>query len=122
MADESQPVSKKPSGPSIQERLKVVVERLQAAMIAMPRFRPADVSLSQDYDALQASILSSLVDLSAIAAVDRHATAVAIELAKQRKEFAMESQKLRDATDKAMQAQSDAIAQNFVPFKKAATA
>ena len=109
---------KKPTPPSIQDRQKAVVNILQSALISMPRFRPADVALAQEYDALTASILQAALDLARVAAVDRLATSVHFELAKERRDYALAEQKQRDAADAAAREMGGKIAASFVPFPK----
>jgi hypothetical protein len=113
---------KKSSSPTPQERLKAVVAGLQDDLVAMPKFRPADVALAQDFDACTARRLAMLIELSAIAAVDRHATAVAIEVAKQRKEFNLAAQKQQADADVAMQQVTNAAVASLIPFAKKETA
>lgn len=107
-----------PKAPSIQDRQKAVVATLQTALVAMPRFRPADVALAQEYDAMMSGILQAVIDLSAVAAVDRHATALAIELTKQRKDYGDSLKKQNDDADAAAQAMSATIAQTLLPKQR----
>lgn len=100
------------SPPALEDRLSAVAGRIQSTLISLPRFRPADPDLARQFDALTTDLLTSLVEITAAAAVDEAAIILAKDLSAQRKEVALASQKLRDQTDIAMAGQT-------IPFPKA---
>ena len=62
------------------ERLMAVAGRLQNAVLALPRFRPADVAAASDFDKVLADLLQTMVEASQAAAVDQASIAVAMNL------------------------------------------
>ncbi len=91
-----------PDQNTLEDRLGAVVDRIRQTILDAPRFRPSDAALAADYDKQTASLLQSLVEISAAAAVDRASIMVAADLAQQRKDHALAMQKQRDESDAAM--------------------
>lgn len=100
---------------TVHDRQKALVEQMQGLLTSRAKFRPIDVALAAEYDNETAILFQVTIEMATVAAVDRHASAIAVELHKQRKEFALAAQKQSDTIDQAMQAQSAAIAQSFLP-------
>lgn len=102
--------------PAVEDSLAAVVGRIQQTILALPRFRPADPDLARSFDQVAADLLDTLIQTAQAAAVDRSAVALAAELAQQRRDHALASQKLRDETDIAMKGLSVPF-----PFPKVGT-
>lgn len=69
--------------------------QLKDAILGAPRFRPTEPTLASDFDQMVAGLLESLLGLVAFGAVDERATAVAVELAQQRKDAALKREQIR---------------------------
>lgn len=80
----------------IEERLSAVAGRIQSALVLLPRFRPTDRQLADEFDEMTADMVQTLIEVTRAAAVDEASIIVAKDLAQQRRNFAIETQKQRD--------------------------
>lgn len=91
MSDQNAPTTV----PDISDRLRAVVGDLQEVILSLPKFRPTDPAQAAEFDKLNGSLLQTLVNVSAAAAVDQ----AQIDLAAQRKQMMVEILKDRQDTD-----------------------
>lgn len=97
----------------VEERLNAVAERIKAALLALPKFRPECPVAAKDFDQMTAEMVDTLVEVSQAAAIDERALIFAKDRSDARHARMLSEQKLRGDYDAMMASLSGQV---MLPF------